>query len=224
MGRGRGRGASRRDRTNGQTHITAGPRSLDASRRTVSVATNSSPQLAGTATVNPRRRHACANCTGVAGAASSTASLPMIATIDTGRRSAVGRGADMVRRSCCSKQAPNTRRVQTEQTLQTCNNRLMHASYEVAGCCTETPRQATTWRHRGCRRRVRCEGDLACRIRRLSTWGPSRRDVHRRAWADRPSESSKSRAGFCSRTGARGRNVRVGRTRHQCALRHRRPR
>src|SRR4029453_5673332 len=51
----------------------------------------------------------------------------------------------MVRRSCCSKQAPNTRRVQTEQTLQTCTNRLMHASYEVAGCWTEPPNQATTW-------------------------------------------------------------------------------
>src|SRR5215831_9945638 len=98
-----GPGASRRDRTKGQTHITAGPRSLDASRRTASVATNSSPQLAGTATVNPRRRHACANCTGVAGAASSTTSLPMIATIDTGLRSAIVSGADMMRKKLLFK-------------------------------------------------------------------------------------------------------------------------
>src|SRR6476659_8046794 len=110
----------------------------------------------------------------------------------------------MVRRGCCSKQAPNTRCVQTEQTLQTCHNRLTHTSYEVAGCCTETPRQATTWRHCGCCCGIRCEGDLACRLRRLSTWCPSGRDVHRRARTDRSSESGKSRARVCPSSGAGG--------------------
>ena len=90
-----GPGASRRDRTNGHTHMTAGPRSRAASRRTVSLAMSSSPQLTGTAMVNPRRRHACANCTGVAGAAANTASLPMIATVETGRGSTEEEGAGM---------------------------------------------------------------------------------------------------------------------------------
>jgi CRP/FNR family cyclic AMP-dependent transcriptional regulator len=41
-------------------------------------ATSSSPQLAGITALKPAARHACASCTGVAGAALSTASVPRI--------------------------------------------------------------------------------------------------------------------------------------------------
>src|SRR5215207_7908262 len=127
-----GPGASRRARTYGHTHITAGPRPREASRRIASDASNSSPQLAGTATENPRRRHACASCTGVAGAAASTTSLPTIATIGTGRRSPAREELDMWGASCCPKQARETQHVQTEWTLQTSHFVRVR---EKVGCC-----------------------------------------------------------------------------------------
>src|SRR5262245_66009864 len=43
-------------------------------------AISSSPQLAGTTFAKPARIHACASCTGVAGNAASTASVPRITT------------------------------------------------------------------------------------------------------------------------------------------------
>src|SRR5262245_54687737 len=43
-------------------------------------AISSSPQLAGITFANPARIHACASCTGVAGNAASTASVPRITT------------------------------------------------------------------------------------------------------------------------------------------------
>src|SRR6187549_2548917 len=66
----------------GQVHWIAGLGPWSARRRTTADAMSSSPQLAGMTLANPARRQACASCTGVAGNAARTASVPMIA-IDT---------------------------------------------------------------------------------------------------------------------------------------------
>jgi hypothetical protein len=72
--------ANNRRETSGQAQKTAGAASRAPSWRRHSVATSSSPQLAGTAVEKPALRQACASCTGVAGRAANAASAPMTAT------------------------------------------------------------------------------------------------------------------------------------------------